>query len=374
MSTSTNRFLIKTGVFAFTLFQLLSVFSPQVLAQSPSQATPSSLIEQIEDAPPKVGLSVTLSPVFLNLSIYAGKLAKSTIKLTNNNTFAERYRLSPIQFKPDERGESIVPVQDGTQGETVNWVHISRPEIVVQPKTSETVEFEVRVPEDAFLGYYLGISVQRSEEQFDRTDTTKVVGQVIMPIMLDVLREGEEGALFEDGAENIYKRAVVTDFKTTSWWYEYLPAEFEVSFKNTGKVHLAPFGSILIQQGDIDVGSVEFNESANNTLPGVTRVYKASWNEGFIVREPVKKGNDFVLDKNGNKTYHTVINWDSLTKMRIGKYTARAIVVFNNGRNDVPLEALVSFWIIPWRLILLVILILTLIVFGIKSALSNFIR
>jgi hypothetical protein len=341
---------------------------------TPDTATTSSLLEQIADAPPKSGLSLTISPVFLNMTAYTGKTVKSKIKLTNNNNFVERYKLTVMKFKPDEKGESIIPIDENTNDESLSWIRILQPEVTVEGNTSKTVEFEVKVPDYAFLGYYFGISVQRSKEQFERTDTTKVVGQAIMPIMLDVVRTGDKGQLFVDGDASIYKRAELVSFTTSSWWYEYLPTEFEVKFKNTGKVHLAPFGDIVIQQSDIDLGSVPFNETGGNTLPGVTRIYKSSWNDGFIVREPVKKGADLVLDKNGNKTYKTVIKWDSVTKMRIGKYTAKAIVVYNNGRNDVPLEALVSFWVIPWKIILAITLILALLIFGIKSAISNLIR
>ena len=375
MSKTTQDTIRKTLLVLLTSTYFLFAPIASVIAQTTTgTASPSSLIDQIADAPAKTGLSLTISPVFLNLTAYTGKTVRSTIKLTNNNTFAERYKLSVMKFKPDEKGESIIPVEDMSGDESLSWIRILQPEIIVQGKSSETVQFEVKVPDYAFLGYYFGISVQRAKEQFARTDTTKVVGQAIMPIMLDVVRAGDKGQLFVDGDANIYKRAELVSFTTSSWWYEYLPAEFEVKFKNTGKVHLVPFGNILIQQGDVDLGSLKFNETGGNTLPGVTRTYKSSWTDGFIVREPVKKNGDFVVDKNGNKTYHTVIKWDSVTKMRIGKYTARAIVVFNNGRNDVPLEALVSFWVIPWKIILAIALILALLIFGIKSAISNLIR
>lgn len=375
MNTIVKNVLTKFVVLFFAIAYLISAPLAHVSAQTtPNPASPSALIDQIADAPPKSGLSLTISPIFLNLTAYTGKTVKSKIKLTNNNTFAERYKLAVMKFKPDALGESIIPIEDNTNDESLSWIRILTPEITVQGQSSATVEFEVKVPDYAFLGYYFGITVQRAKEQFARTDTTKVVGQAIMPIMLDVIRAGDKGQLFVDGDANIYKRAELVSFKTSSWWYEYLPAEFEVKFKNTGKVHLAPFGDIFIQQGDNDLGSVKFNESGGNTLPGVTRTYKSSWTDGFIVREPTKKNGEFVMDKNGKKTYHTVIKWDSVTKMRIGKYTAKAIVVFNNGRNDVPLEALVSFWVIPWKIILVSALILALLIFGIKSAISNLIR
>jgi hypothetical protein len=267
MSKITQNTIHKTLLVLLTFTYFLSAPLASVIAQTrASSASPSSLIDQIVDAPAKTGLSLTISPVFLNLTAYTGKTVKSTIKLTNNNTFAERYKLSVMKFKPDEKGESIIPVEDTSGDESLSWIHILQPEIVVQGKSSETVQFEVKVPDYAFLGYYFGISVQRAKEQFARTDTTNVVGQAIMPIMLDVVREGDKGQLFVDGDPNIYKRAELVSFTTSSWWYEYLPAEFEVKFKNTGKVHLVPFGNILIQQGDTDLGSLMFNESGGNTL------------------------------------------------------------------------------------------------------------
>jgi len=336
------------------------------------EASPSASIETIE-VPADSGINLTLSPVFLNLTAYAGKSVKSTIKLTNNNEFTEKYRLSVIKFVPDTKGESIIPIEDASGDETLDWVKLARPEVTVRGGSAETVEFEVTVPEYAFLGYYFGISAQRAAEPGEQ-GTAKVVGQAIMPILLDVVREGDKGPLFVDGDEGIYKRAELASFTTSSWWYEYLPTDFEIRFKNTGKVHLVPFGDMLIQQGGIDVGSLPINEGRGNTMPGVTRTYTASWADGFIVREPVQNESGFVLDEQGNKTYNTVVRWDALPKMRIGKYTAKAIVVYNNGRHDVPLEALVSFWVIPWKIILALTLILTLVIFGIKSAVSNLMR
>jgi hypothetical protein len=192
--------VVSSVVIVFTLSLPLAHSNAQPVSGS---ASPSPRIEQISDVPPNTGLSLTLSPVFLNLTAYTGKIVKSTIKLTNNNTFAERYKLSVIKFQPDAKGETIVPIQDTAGDETLRWIQIAEPEVVVQGKSSKVVAFDVQVPEYAFLGYYFGISVQRAKEQFARTDTTKIVGQAIMPIMLDVVRGGDKGPLFVDGDSNI---------------------------------------------------------------------------------------------------------------------------------------------------------------------------
>jgi hypothetical protein len=48
------------------------------------------------------------------------------------------------------------------------------------------------------------------------------------------------------------------------------------------------------------------------------------------------------------------LTWDfnsPLSKVRFGHYTADLLAVYDNGQEDVPLEATVSFWVLPWRLL-----------------------
>jgi ABC-type glycerol-3-phosphate transport system permease component len=42
--------------------------------------------------------------------------------------------------------------------------------------------------------------------------------------------------------------------------------------------------------------------------------------------------------------------------LRFGKYTAKMLLVFDDGARDVPIEGVVSFWVIPWRLFIAAIL------------------
>lgn len=346
--------------------------SYQIFAQTASSsASPSSILNSVANTPKDRGMDVTLSPVFLNLAASAGKSAKSSIKITNNNPFAEAYVLTVIRFRPDASGQSIIPVDTDPNDERLQWITLGEKYIVIDSGSTKKIEFEVKTPEYAFLGYYFGISVKRVKEHFGPNDTTKVVGQAVMPILLEVTRTDKQGKLFVDSGKDVYKQGQIADFTTSSWWYEYLPAEFEVKFKNTGRVHLSPFGNIILQQGEEEVGSIQVNELGGNTLPGSTRSYKSIWNDGFIIREPVKENGVYKMNKNGKMVYKTVIHWDALTKIRIGKYVAKAIVVYDNGRNDVPLEASLSFWVFPWKIILGVLLVVSLVMFGIKNAIFS---
>jgi hypothetical protein len=58
-----------------------------------------------------------------------------------------------------------------------------------------------------------------------------------------------------------------------------------------------------------------------------------------------------VLDKDNQPV--TKLNWDNFNpgKLRFGRYTAKLVMVYNDGQGDVSTEAKVNFWVIPWRIV-----------------------
>jgi hypothetical protein len=47
------------------------------------------------------------------------------------------------------------------------------------------------------------------------------------------------------------------------------------------------------------------------------------------------------------------LKWDfsHANRLRFGHYTAHLVMIYDNGQRDVPFEATLGFWIIPWRVI-----------------------
>lgn len=340
------------------------VFTTGVLAQTVTQAQTQ-----------KSGINVTLSPVFMNLAVQAGTTRKSSFKVTNNNNFTETYNVAVIKYQPDNKGSIIPSELSKIPDTTTSWFKFYTNRIVVQPRSTQKVDFEVSPPKDAFLGYYFGIALERAREDFTQTDTTKVVGAPTIPVLLEVTRLVGKDLVGIDADITKYKSGSFADFKTTSSWYEELPAEFEVTFKNTGKIHLVPFGEIFVSQGkNSEIAAIPINEGAGNTLPNSQRTYKSIWNDGFIVREPVKENGQYKKDDKGNMVYKTQIYWDKLTKFRIGRYTAHAVLAYNNGQYDVPLESSIAFWIIPWKIILVVAILIALVLFGLRNLVVGLLR
>ena len=132
-------------------------------------------------------------------------------------------------------------------------------------------------------------------------------------------------------------------------------------------------GDVFITKGDSQVATLPINAEQGNILPNSYRIYTAGWVDGWPHNENVTNGDKLVLDKRGNPKTHLVYANGKVGNatpaiaphFRFGKYTAHLLAVYDNGTRDVPLEATVSFWVIPWRFLLGVLVLALIVGFGI---------
>jgi ABC-type glycerol-3-phosphate transport system permease component len=62
-------------------------------------------------------------------------------------------------------------------------------------------------------------------------------------------------------------------------------------------------------------------------------------------------------DEAGQQKFTLTWDWQNTAKLRYGKYTAKMLLVYDDGTRDIPIEGSVSFWVVPWRMILFVIVV-----------------
>jgi len=124
---------------------------------------------------------------------------------------------------------------------------------------------------------------------------------------------------------------------------EFLPVEFETKIQNMGNSYIVPHGNIFIDgQGKKDLVVLPLNPNGLAILPDTTRTLHVAWDDGFPIR---------------NEQGKLTVDWSRMSHLRMGRYTAHLLLVYDNGTHDVPIESSVSFWVIPVRLIALVVTI-----------------
>ena len=81
-----------------------------------------------------------------------------------------------------------------------------------------------------------------------------------------------------------------------------------------------------------------------------------------------------VLDANDKPVKTLQWKVSDADKWKFGRYTARMVLAYDDGRKDVPLEATVSFWVIPLRVIGIGLLIGLLVGVGLWSTIRKIVR
>ena len=146
-------------------------------------------------------------------------------------------------------------------------------------------------------------------------------------------------------------------FTSSKSSYQYLPATFSVTVHNSGNIFTVPTGDIFISRtrNGPAIDTLSFNSGGGNVLPGTNRAFQVQWTDGFPVYQDKLINGQAQDYKNGKPVQQ--LHWDftKVPKFRYGKYYARLVLVYNNGGRDVAVNGVVSFWVVPWSLILSVV-------------------
>jgi len=111
------------------------------------------------------------------------------------------------------------------------------------------------------------------------------------------------------------------------------------------------------------------NPKSSYLLPGQIKTLKLEWNDGFP--SYVQTTATTV-----NSQTRTSLKWDwgKIQNFRIGKYYANIVAVYNDGQHDVPIIASISFWVIPWKILLLLFITMLILVIGIYTIVHKIIK
>ena len=284
-------------------------------------------------------LNLTSSPLPIALKAKPGESISTELRIRNNSPQSEKLKIGLMKFSAagDDGKPQLAEKEDGD--DYFGWVKFSQTELTAESNEWKTVKMTITLPETAAFGYYYAVTFTRAnQENADGSLQSAVHGGSATLVLL------------EADVSNAKRELSLESFTVGKRTYEFLPAKFSVKLHNNGNVHSAPTGNIFIKKGDDQVGTINVNSTLGNILPNSNRIYAAEWSEGFPTYK-LKEENGKAIVKDGEQVYQ--LEWDAsnLRNLRFGKYTATLVMVYNDGTRDVPLEATLTFWVIPWRLI-----------------------
>jgi hypothetical protein len=300
------------------------------------------------------GSSLTTTPVSSVLHTTPGHPVSTTIGIENNTLEPYKISLELQTFRPygtDGQAQIVKPNQNAPY---VNWVHFSEDNFIAQPNAWEKVQMTIDPPSTAGLDYYYAVLV-RPTPLSGSTKNIGLNGYNAVLVLLDI------------ESPNAKAQLTVNSFSTSHGLYEYLPATFNIAVRNTGNVFLAPQGDIFISRTkDFKhlLSTIPINSSQGNVIPGSERVYSQKWTSGFPAFVQNTVDGQPVTDGNGDPVEHLNWNFTQANQLRFGKYYAKMAFVYNNGTSDVPVQAVVAFWVIPWKILTAIVILVILCMVG----------
>lgn len=305
-----------------------------------------SLLAALSIASPVHAFAV--SPVLFDITADPSTKQQGIIHVTNDTNAEQTYYADVQNFVPhgEEGQQSFMPETD-TSG-LVSWITLEETSVKLKVGEGKDFRWALQLPPNAEPGgHYAAI--------FFSTIPPKTIADTGVGV------GAKTGVLFLVNVNgNIKESAAIESFHVASEemngqtvspasFMSHLPAYFETRIRNDGNVHFVPRGDIKITGmfGSAS-GEIPVNPANSRVLPNSIRRIVSEW--GPQMDEPKTLWDGVRAEWNG---------------FAFGRYTAHLAATY--GSKDTPLTASVTFWVIPWRLMILAILAIILLLCVLKG-------
>jgi hypothetical protein len=277
------------------------------------------------------GQGLEISPPVLELSADPGQTVTATIRVRNVSS-----GILIASGKSDDFGASgedgkpklLLNEQGATRFSLKYWVG-TVPNLTLAPQELKTATVNISVPKNAEPGGHFGVirfTATPPDLQGTGVSLSASVGTLVLLRVSGAVTDKLSVASF----------TATQDGKTNSF-FEHGPLSFTLRLQNDGSVHEKPTGTITIKSMfGSKVATVLVNQLGGNVLPASVRRFDQSM----------------------------------ANKQLFGRYTATFAGSYLDDNHK--LVSSVSFWIIPWKLILLIIVGLATLVWLIKIAIRRY--
>jgi hypothetical protein len=323
--------LLVATVFSATVCSLTGLAPLALAATAP--ATP-----KVAPGAPGSGQALEIAPPLLSLSGDPGQVLKAQINLRDIS--------STSLIVSGQVNDFVAAGEDGTPKILMNndtsspfsmksWVG-ALPTLNMTPRQIKNFPITITIPKNASPGGHYGV-IRFTATPPDLKGTGVSLSASLGALVLLTVNGNAKESM------NIQEFSVNRNGKTAKL-FESTPLTFVERLKNTGNIHEKPAGQVIIKNMfGKNVAALNVNMPPRNILPDSIRKFS----------QP--------LDK-------SVIG----SKKLFGKYTADLKVTY--GANKQVTTSSLSFWVIPYRLIITVIVLLVVCFFALRFLIKHYNR
>ena len=321
----------RTRLFHTTLLSTLAVLiavAPMEAAYAVPTPSPSS--------PNAVGQALEIAPPIINVSGDPGQKIDTKISLRDVSTSSLRVTSEINDFTAngeDGTPKILLDQKERTPYSIADWIS-PLPALTLKAKEVKELPVSIQIPKDASPGGYYGV-IRFSAAPPDMKESGVALSASLGTLVfLRVNGEAKESMTIESFF-------VTSDGEKKEGVFEGIPFTFVERIKNTGNIYEQPSGRILITDmfGN-PAANVNVNLEQRNILPGTTRKFTQEFNKDAL-------GNRFLF----------------------GLYNAKMTLTYGNKQT---LSSSLSFWVIPYKLIIGIIIALIALVIGARVMLRRY--
>ena len=176
--------------------------------------------------------AVSISPLNFEVNGNPGDVISNIVRIYNDTEADLPVNMEIRDFvAAGERGEVLVKESGNTSYSLQNWVTLNPQTFTIPPKSSQLVEFTIRLPANAEPGgHYASVLASISGSSESGTGISQKIGSLLL---LNV-------------AGDVIENLGVSDFEAPAF-SEYGPESLSARFTNDGSVHLKPRGFVLLK-------------------------------------------------------------------------------------------------------------------------------
>lgn len=284
------------------------------------------------------GQGLEISPPVIELTANPGQTITATIRVRNvapteliAKGHADDFGAGTAE---DGQPKLLLDEQGETRFSLKYWVQ-GVPDLRLAPQELKTAIISIKVPANAEPGGHFGVirfTAVPPDMEGTGVSLSASIGSLILLRINGTITDNVNLAEFTTGTPD--KNGSI---KTSSNFFETGPVGFLVRLRNGGSVHEKVQGSIAVTDTfGKNVATVAVNDKGGNVLPDSVRRFE----------QTLAKKNLF------------------------GHYTAKLNLTYLGGQKRI--SGTTGFWVIPWKLILIVILGLVILFFALKLAMRSY--
>lgn len=298
----------------------------------------SSPIAGALSASPNVGQALEIAPPLITLTANPGQVIKTTIQLRDitSGNLAVTNEIDDFVAAGEDGTPKILTGNDSNNPfQLKQWIN-PLPAFILSPNQIENLPVTITIPQNASPGGHYGVIRFTGVPPQLKGEGVSLSASIGALVLLTVNGHLVHNVTVSEFATATLNNKVTKVFQST-------PLNFVVKLKNEGNIQEEPEGQILVtDMFGKPVASSTINAPPRNVLPDSIRAFTG------------------VLD-------HTNLG----DKRLFGLYHAKLQTRYGDGYGQI-VTAETTFWVIPYKLIAIIIVLLIIAFFGIRYLLQRY--